>query len=187
MAQDVPLFRLVLGQNGSEAVYAEIDSISGGIVQIDAVHQRVHQGKLWDASIYNAALADAGNLDLLIQTGSSYPHTRFNGDGTGAIRFLLYEGVTVSDAGAAVTAYNRNRNSVNALTATITSGPTISDIGTPIAGNLIGAAGGGSVGSSIDTFEEFVLKPNEIYLARLTNISGGAIHALVSLIAYEGD
>ena len=88
--------------------------------------------------------------------------------------FYLYENPTVSDAGTAVTAYNRNRNSATVATTAITHTPTFSATGTvPVLEMHLGS--GKSVGGSERGQEEIILKQNEQYLIKIASISPRAI------------
>lgn len=167
---------------------ASLDQVVNAQVTVDMLHHQIHLGHLYEASALDTNVADAGTFEVLVQTGLASPHLRGQFAAAGSARIQIYEGSAFSDAGTPVAAVNRNRNSANTAEATVTHTPTISDDGDLLLDDLLpGGLGvlGRSIGSSLSTFEEFVLKPSENYLLRLTNISGTASPVSISLAFYE--
>ena len=158
----------------SPTLIAEIDRHSQMLVTIDAIHARIHDGTFFSAGVAIENVANNGVVELLIQTPAGAPlHARFSGFTGGNATNALYEGTTFSVAGTAVTPVNRNRRSTNVARGTFTSGPTITDDGTPIfLGYTGGGAGGSAAGSSSASFEEYILAASTTYLARITNTAG---------------
>jgi hypothetical protein len=112
------------------------------------------------------------------------PNISISGLCAGDAMGFLYEGSVVT-GGTAITALNKNRNSLVTSQSAALSNPTVTTLGTPILSQiLIGGqgkkAGGGAVGSS-----DLILKPLTTYLFRLTNINGTAHAAEIVLEWYE--
>ena len=167
---------------------AAIDRVNDAAVTVDMIHHQIHLGNLFEASGYAASIADAGNLDILVRPGAARPHVRGQVNAGGSTRVRIYEGSTVSADGASVTIVNRNRNSLNTPVTTMFTGPTVTGIGTLLVDELLagGSAGGNrTIGSSLSSFEEYILKPDINYILRLTNVSGVAVAASFTLAFYE--
>lgn len=145
------------------------------VISTDVVHQRIHQGIMFGATVYDAALANAADLELLLQVGAGVAHARLVGRIGGDGELRLFEGTTFSSAGSAVASVNRNRTKSITSTVTVTSAPTITDDGTELETQLIPGGSGFllSGGGEGPVFEEVILAPSTNYLLRLTNISGG--------------
>lgn len=175
---------LVSGDGGG----AQVDALAGALAVIDVSHRKVHEGVNFASFLYNAALGAAASLDLLIQVGALlYPHLIISAGAGGDADVFLYEGTTFSAAGAGVTAVNRDRSSATVATATITSGPTITLVGTALFQHLLpgGSHPVNAPGGSGETREEFILDVSTDYMVRLTNITGGAQAASVTIGWYE--
>ena len=95
--------------------------------------------------------------------------------------------VEIAVAGDTLTAHNRNRFSSNVSSIVVTSSPTLgTDDGTQLATAVIpGGTGGNATGGISGSFEEWILKTNESYLFRLTNISGNTKAVMLQLDWYE--
>lgn len=164
-----------------------IDPVLDAGITIDEIHALIHRGAFFTAGLTDAALAAAAELELLLQTpADSIIHARFLGVAGGDARVQLFEGTTFSAAGAAVTPVNRNRLSSNASSITLTSAPTLTADGTPLFdGYIPGGTAGSTPGGQLRSFEEFILKANTAYLARLTNASAVAEIATLVLDFYD--
>lgn len=149
----------------------------------DASSGPLDAGVSFHAQRLEASLADAGNLDVLMsapvdglmQVGVSFA---IGGDGT----LVFYEDTTVSANGTTMTAVNRNRNSANAATLALFHAPTVTDVGTELSAALVPGGEGkkdsvGSGGGQAD----IILKKGATYLVRMTNDSGAAQPAVVSV------
>lgn len=169
----------------------KFDPLSRAVTTIEHEHRLSHIGLIWHSSD-RATVANAASLDLLLTVPAfTYPHFRkaiFNlGDGPCDIK--MYEGVTTSAAGTASPVFNRNRNSANTPNTVLTTGPTVTDLGTLIHDRFVGDPGGmgaNQVGSlSAGLGEEWVLTPSTKYLVRITNNSGGDITVNYEIMWYE--
>lgn len=167
--------------------YAEVDDAadSRALVTMDTRHNRIHRGQMYEYTEVDAALANAGTIELLLVLTAG-AHMRFASVAGGDARVQLYEGTTVSANGTQRTAQNRNRFSSNTPDMAIYFSPTITGDGTLISDGILPGGIGGlfSGGGSSDIFEEWILGPGN-YLLRLTNISGGAQPCSVQVDFYE--
>jgi hypothetical protein len=158
-------------------------------ITIDTVHQKTHEGRYFSGGAYLSNLANGATLSLLIQSDPTQStHTRLSVTAGGNVTLQLYEGVTISVAGSAVTMSNHNRSSSKVFAGTVTSQPTTSggsqlNATQFIAGGSGPHAGGGGGGFSA----EWVLAPSQTYLAVVTNTSGGAIPLTLECAAYQPD
>lgn len=167
-------------KDAEDGAMARVDRISEHVGFIDVVHHRIHQGRLYTANATDEALADDASIDVLIQPPvGTFAHTRIRSVVGGDARLEVFEGTTFSVAGTALPAVNRNRVTLgggpNVATNVLTTGPTITDVGLTLF-SLVVAGGTGffTAGSQTNDFFEVVLDPGQVYLIRLTNLSGGA-------------
>lgn len=162
--------------NNNTPIYGSTDAISGALTTLDTVHKRVYDGEFFTGGANNPALANDGELDCLLVVTTT-AHLRMSTVSDGLTQVWLYEGTTVSAAGAVQTVFNRNRESALVSDAVMTAGPTITDLGTALITSIIpGASGAGpasGAGGAAVSWEEWVL-PAGTYLMRMKNISGGA-------------
>jgi hypothetical protein len=164
-----------------------VDGTLSELVVIDSTHQRIHRGEFFSGGAFDAALGNGANLDLLIQTGAIAPHMQIAGQVGQTMLAQLYEDTTFSVAGTAAGFINRNRVSTKTSGVTLTTGPTITDLGTPLfTGFAPGGVGNRPEGGGLSTFAEYLLKPNSVYLARLANtVVAAANLAQIELNWYE--
>lgn len=169
----------------------KFDNNSRAVAVIESEHRQTHLGMVWHSSDRDS-IANGASLDLLLTPPAfSFPHLRkavFN-LGDGPCDILAYEGVTTSDDGTAAPVFNRNRNSANTPNTVLTTGPTVTDLGTLIHDRYVGDTGGqgshqvGSVSAGLG--EEWILQPEVKYLIRITNNSGGDIIVNYEMMWYE--
>ena len=162
---------------------AVVDDKLGYIVTLNALHNQIHNGNMYDADLADLALANNGVLEFIIQTGAGdLVHMQFRGSGGGDVNLQLYEGTTFSAAGTAVTPVNRNRASSNTSVVTVTHTPTLSADGTKLADDLVpGGTGGNATGGSADIFGEWILQASTVYMLRAINISGSTKPVFIGL------
>lgn len=165
----------------------EVDTYANGIKTIDAFHAKIHAGKSFIHS-GKYSIANGASQDILIAVGAGkYPHMR---DSLlvydTPIDILFYEDTVVSANGTALNAYNYNRNSATVSGVSLYNTPTITGLGTLIKTSVI-VTGGNKMGGSLalDPNFEMILKPSANYLLRVTNNSGGATTAVVTVVWYE--
>jgi hypothetical protein len=154
----------------------------------DVTLLRLDEGKAFALGVVRSfadPLPASQSIDIAIAFASGVtPNISISGLCAGNAIGFLYEGSVVT-GGTAITAINKNRNSVITSQSAALSNPTVTTLGTPILSQiLIGGegkkAGGGDVGSS-----DLILKPLTTYLFRLTNVNGTAHAAEIVLEWYE--
>ena len=171
----------------------KFDNYAHAVTVIEETHRINHDGMMFHASGKVTGMIDENVDDFLMVTPAFiYPHVqRFRMDlGKGDVDILAYEGATASADGAAITAFNTNRNSSKTPGLVLTSGPTVTDIGTLIntawaapTGTGIGQSANGI--STLTAGEEWILKPSTKYLIRITNNSGATIAYRYEFLWYE--
>ena len=82
------------------------------------------------------------------------------------IKHNIKDTLVVSATGAAVIAYNNDRNSAKTTGLTIRTGDTFSDTGTNIYAQYAGA---NKVIGNVERTKEMILKQNTTYIFRITN------------------
>jgi hypothetical protein len=154
----------------------------------DVTLLRLEEGKAFALGVVRSfadPLPDGESIDIAIAFATGVtPNISISGLCAGDAMGFLYEGSVVT-GGTAITALNKNRNSLTTSQSAALSSPTVTTLGTPILSQiLIGGqgkkAGGGAIGSS-----DLILKPLTTYLFRLTNINGTDHAAEIVLEWYE--
>lgn len=158
------------------------------LITADINHQRLHEGRAFFAyHVENGGtpLANGANLDIVFAAGpGTTPHMTVAAFCGGDAEFFLYEGAT-STGGTPFVPHYRNRTVAASSNVAMVIKPTITSTGTELLeeflpGGTKKKAGGGG-GEAL----EWVLSPLTNYLLRLTNISGSAQIAELSLEWYE--
>ena len=161
------------------------DVISNIPVFIDFEHHQVHEGEAYQADDIQASLGVAtvkyGITVPVYATTIRGPHMMIGVDVyNGAALVQLYEGATFT-SGSSVSAYNRNRNSLNTPGTSVKTGVTSSD-GTLVASFYTG--GGRSTSGSNRSSSEFILKSNTIYRVDVIGLIAGT-QAITKFDWYE--
>lgn len=175
----------IVGPSGN---VAEVDGAAGALVIQGMVHRMIHTGVLYEVGHVNESIADNGVLELLVTTAADQSaHMRFSAVCGGDARISLFENPTITGAGTGLSEVNRNRLSSNAAQTVVTHTPTHSADGTQLMDHLLPGGSGffATGGASESSFEEFILKANEQYLFRVTNIAGSAQPVGAALMFYE--
>lgn len=138
------------------------------VIAIDWDHNNVHEEKFFTTG-YIADVAGSGAMDILIVTPDSDTklHIYYGYEVEGEIVFTLYEGVTASNNGTALSVVNRDRNSVKAPVGAAYHTPTITDTGVQLFRWHSGS--GKTVGGGATSGSEFIAKRNTKYLFRIAN------------------
>jgi len=169
----------------SSSIKSLVDSVTGGRLTIDHVAALAHAGKVFRTNLFNAAVADDGNLEVLIRPADNAIYLRVDVSMVGDGEVLVFEGTTVSANGAGMTAFNLNRMSALVTTCLFNSGPTITGDGTEIGHGILTGdkedEGFSAVGG------ELILAPNTIYLIRSINRSGAVARMVLGVGYYEPD
>lgn len=134
---------------------------------------------------FASPLADGASIDIVLAFGpGTEPRVAIEGLCVGNAMGYLYEGTTTT-GGTALTGINLNRNSTNVGNAAAVLNPTISSTGTLLGSFLIiGGVKKKASGGDMST-TSLVLKPLTNYLLRLTNVSGVAQAAEMTITWYE--
>ena len=134
---------------------------------------------------FSAGLADSANFDIAIAFGAGVePKLNIEGLCVGNAIGYLYEGATAT-GGTALTPVNLNRTSTSTSNSAAILNPSVSNTGTLLGtyiliGGVKKKATGGDISSA-----SFILKPLTTYLLRMTNVSGQAQAAEMTLTWYE--
>lgn len=168
----------------------QFDHINEAAVIQDTVHTNIHRGIMFSVGHSAEGVADDGTVELLLQVGSNRScHARFAVAAGGDFRVQLFEATTFSAAGTPVTPQNRNRFSPTTAETTVTHSPTVEADGTTLV-NGIRPGGSGFIFTPGDTavgFNEWVLKTDTVYLARVQNLAGTAQPLSIQIDFYEPD
>jgi hypothetical protein len=145
----------------------EFDPMFKSLFTMDVTHHEIHESNSYTITGIKEALADGGTFFLTVITPNTtkWLHVIFQTSGLYQYYLRIYEGATVNVSGAAVTAYNRNRNSANTSGGTFRHDDTYTDNGTLIFQKYVGT--GSRDGGTTDQRTEFVLKQNTTYSFQL--------------------
>lgn len=134
---------------------------------------------------FSAKLADTANFDIAIAfAAGTQPKVTIEGLCVGNAMGYLYEGATTS-GGTALTEVNLNRNSTTTSNGAAVLNPTVSATGTLLGSYvLIGGVKKKATGGDLASVS-MLLKPLTTYLLRLTNVSGSAQAAEMTITWYE--
>lgn len=161
------------------------DPHTGGMVVQDSVHQQIHRGILFSTDIVDLTLGSSSTLEVLI-TANCGAHMRITAAVGSDATIEFFENPTVTAAGTPTDIYNRNRFSTKTPGCVVTSGPTVTVDGTQLENMFVpGGTGPLASGGAGDFWNEWILKTNNTYLVRLTNISVGAAPMQLQLDWYE--
>ena len=152
----------------------KIDDWGWSQVSMSYVHHKIHDGESFQVWYWEEDIADDGVIEILLRTSSDPAHAIYDvGAGGDAVASLI-ENPTVNAAGTALTEYNLNRTSTATANTTTFHTPTVAAGTELVAQYLAGGAGPQAGGGQAQSDSEWVLKPNEDYVVRVTNISGQA-------------
>jgi hypothetical protein len=146
----------------------------------DIDHDNIHRGTAFQLARYGN-VSESGNLDLIIVVGTKEAHMRAFAACGNIAAYRLYEAPTLTGGSSAITPRNRNRmaSDIPSFTAAVR---TVTDTGTPLDERFVPAA---SAGGKFAAAEEWVLKPGETYLLRVTNIGTGTAPGSIEALIYE--
>jgi len=157
---------------GSQATQLQQD-VSRYLINIDIVHSKIHQGVSFSTSDIATGVDIASPKKYLIITPntSSRAHMIFVIETEPGTKFEFFEDTTATD-GVALTLINYKRDSATVSVLNILKDPTVTVDGTRI---LLWQSGtstaGGKVGGNIMHGDEFILKQNTKYQAKITPLS----------------
>ena len=168
------------------------ERLTSAIRTIETEHAYIHEGIFFESYNKFTLAAGATKVITIKPATGTYLHYRPTNLVTSADKVTIefYEGATLTAAtGTAVTPSNHNRNSTLTSKVTLLDAPTVTANGTKFAQVYIPGAtgtGGTRTGQSAGTSgSEWVLKPNTVYLIRVTNGSSGSNDIQVNFQWYE--
>ena len=161
------------------------DDQVGALITIPAQHYEVHEGETFTVSLLDTNIANSATIIILLRTAAKYAHLTFFASLGGDATLEFIEDPTVSNAGTPAIEWNNKRYSTTEPTVSAFTAPTISGGNDPLEAFLAGGTGGNSAGGLLRADVEFILKPNEDYALRLTNVSGQAKGGSIIASWYE--
>lgn len=170
----------------------DVDQYSKALNVITEPHRNIHAGLVFNVFHKFSSVANGANADLHLDVPAAvYPHlhkVRIIA-GEGDIDIGLYEDLTVSADGTALTAFNLNRASATTADMDVYYTPTVSGVGTKVRGGWLpptaSGTGNSDAGAVDDSDFEAVLDASTKYLVRATNNSGSTIDMVIHLMWYE--
>jgi len=154
-----------------------VDPITGLPARIDANIYELHAGDIFRVDSY----FDADSGRILVTTDSvMFIHMIANVSAQDSGVFEIRETVTASAPGDTLTALNAKRTSSDTLMTVITKTPTITDYGTLIEKNVVGADGF-IIGS------EWILKQRTTYLIKFTPASSSKFALRLKIYEASGN
>ena len=173
------LWKTLVGRWGSgtgEVDDVRIDASTNSLQTISYEHHEVHAGSHYTC-VDNATLNAAEVLDTLIYTPNTtkYMHLIFEAHGALHTQVDMYEGSSHNASGSK-TCRNNNRNYDDTPTTTLNTTALDGSHGTNIYVTQFGIDAGGGAnrvtsGGAVRGSEEWILKPNERYLVRVTSLT----------------
>lgn len=189
--QDAPFTRSVGDEDKRK-----FDNIVHAVTTISEPHRMIHDGFFFDHTGI-LSVANGANLDIFIRIpAGSFSHMT-------AVEFAIedapvtlsfYEGTTASADGTAANSRNHNRVSPNDTPAAVmTTGPTVTDVGTLLHTSFVPSTGAGQGNRSTGALvlgadAEWILGSpvaETTYLIRMNNGSGGTIDIGYHFNSYE--
>ena len=174
------------------AFVTAIERITGAFRTIETEHAYIHEGIFYESYNKFTLAAGAKRVVTIKAPVGKYLHYRPTNLVTSADKVTIefYEGATVTaETGTAVTPSNHNRNSTLTSGVTLLDAPTVTADGTKFAQVYIPGAtgtGGTRTGASAGlSNSEWVLKPNTVYMIRVTNGSSGSNDIQINFEWYE--
>lgn len=155
------------------------------------IEGNIKRGVQYEVSSNTPSLAIGGNIDTIFITGNQpvvvkNRIVKFNGI---SLLTRVFSGATYT-GGTPVTYYNLNDRNPVAGTVQIIGGSTVTGTGTEFGAPTYDIGSTDIGNTSVSTFSaggfERVLKPNTVYLQRITNDSGAAQRVTGYLTWYEG-
>ncbi|UFK26757.1 hypothetical protein [Roseobacter phage RDJL6] len=172
--------------DGGSRSHARLDRYLG-LLGVTTMEQfAVSLGRYYGAGHYEAALASAASIDLLVRTPSASIMQAISLAGvvnSGADSLLqVYENPETSASGTALNALQVNRVSPNVSSTLGFRAPTITNLGTLIFQLFTpGGKGGNAIGGTSSDFQRLHCAPSTDYLIRTTNLGTASKPVSVSL------
>ena len=158
--------------------------VSSRIINIE--HSVINNGASFQVGDIFYAIPDDGVAEGLFQIANEM-HVVLEVVSVGDCELRIFENPEFSNAGTAMTIFNKNRTSIKTSGNTVTHTPTLTDDGTELTPTFI-AGGSGGTATSAQTLGfagELILKAGNDYLFRIINKSGQARTIGAKLEWYE--
>jgi len=154
-------------------------------VSIDFIHQKIHDGELFQKSLIDTSVNNATPKKYRLKTGPKDCHTRILIQADGAGMAQLFAGSTFSGGGTERTLYNKNRNSIKTPGAKLYEDPTSTTDGTAIDSQRFGSNKGNvKLGGEIYNSDEWVLEHGTEHIIVFTP-DGNGISMIMTIDLYE--
>ncbi len=143
------------------------DEVSGALTVIDIPHSRVHEGEVFKAVFVDADLDSAAVANIRIVAPNTLVrcHVVFMVQSTLGLAWELYRDTTHT-VGTGITSYNKEQNSSDSATMTVSHTASGGSDGTQIDAGAFGAKKTGGVDRGD---EEWILEQNTVYLLKATS------------------
>jgi len=185
---------VLLDDDGAVAAVVKIDGEvtittgnDDGLVTIDTIHNQVHEGNVYLATLLDDNVLAAGELDIsiVVASGAVGNHLFLRASSGGDASAHLYEGVTTS-GGFNMDLVNRDRASLNTPMGDVLiwDNATVSISGATLLKETLipgGSFAALSTGGAIAEANGWILRHNTNYLYRVTNLTGAAEPVAVGL------
>lgn len=167
----------------------EIFTHSNPATVIESDHRQIHKSNHFTVSKIFSSVASGSYALVRVKPGATYAlHLVFNISTNSEMATLeILENCTFTNNGTALTAYNNDRSSSQASTATLNHTPTINSAGTTIYTSFFGSSAF-VASKSCNLFssrQEWILKPNTEYCFRIQNNGVAAQDIGIELMWYE--
>lgn len=162
---------------------AYLDKESDAQVVMPVLHNRVHEGKAWSCSHYNASLANGEFVRILVKADADeeFHVGAFTPGCSGKAIYRIYEAPTVTDEGTVLTLLNKKRGSSNVAPGSAWHSPTVSGG----SGTLLEAGATALLGEAVSREIEWNIADDTYYTFEIENVSGSAQAASVTVVFYE--
>lgn len=193
-SDDAPLVRTFLTNPQDPNQGLIIDDDTSSLATIGAIHAKIHEGEVFEASYivpHGSLIGDNVSLYFLCTTGTKVPHVQLRLSCGGDFEWRVYRG-TARTGGTAVNKYNVNDNYATTGEMTITHTPGAGANGTA-RGEYYEPGGRGAsavaarIGATVRIDIEENWRPSTKYLVEMKNISGGDIQMGFVCRFYETD
>lgn len=164
---------MLINPHGADALF---DPSSNAQINVSHQHHEIHEGHTFSVAAYDDALADDDFIEFVFTVGTpKEAHLVYGAvcGGDGVLSF--YEDPTTVSGGSELTERNKNRiigdagNQVSVLQ----DPASIGGNGTLLEQFVIpGGTGGNATGGTVTQRAEWILRPDKLYLLRITNIAG---------------
>lgn len=142
------------------------DAVSNTLRTIDSRHAAIHDGRHFVASDIALAVALSATVVYVVSTDGHPQHFNWEVNSDGGVKVDIYEGVTTTNDGTALTAFNRDRTKQATHVATMSAYKTPTGLS---GGTLLFSTGSTSKSGGLQvSSQEFIFKPNTKYSFILT-------------------